>query len=308
MRTTILLPSSWVNALALDYSLASQSFVHGCSAFDIELVFPVGCKIMVDAGTRLLSLVNQAAHCSKRIRVNFEEGASGTMGYLDRMGFFDYLDSNISVLPSRPTTNFFTNHRQHRALVEFARILPSVKDDNLPGQLAQRVARGGNLMSEERAKKLEYAAWHVFAELIQNIHRHAEAAIDGYAAMQIYNNPRRGRRAIVSVSDSGKGMFTTLRAALANRDARIAALTDADLLLKMVTEGVSRFGAENGCGICSSAQKALAFDAQLDFRLYDSGLTLIPTAGQFALAQHRVQQSPIWGTHIAFDFRLDTGA
>lgn len=306
MKTVVRLPSSWVNASKLDESLASQVSLHDSGIFDVELVVPVGCKIMVDAGTRVLSLINQAAHCTKRVRINFEEGASGTMGYLERMSFFDYVHSGISVLPHRPAAKLFNHHREHRALVEFARINPSKKDDSLPSQLAQRVARGGNILSDERAKRLEYAAWHVFAELIQNIHRHAEAPIDGYAAMQIYNSPR-GRRAIVSVSDSGKGLFATLRPALAQRDARMAALPDAALLLKMVSEGVSRFGPENGCGICSSAQKALAFEARLDFRLYDSGLTLTPTGGRFALAHHRVGQSPIWGTHIAFDFRLDSG-
>ncbi len=260
---------------------------------------------MVDAGTRLLSLVNQAAHAAKRVRLVFEDGTSGTMGYLQRMGFFEFLDASVRVQPE-PVAQDISEHRQHRALVEFARIHPSRKDENLPKQLADRIRRGAGAMTADRAQKLEDTAWHVFAELIQNIYRHAQAPIDGYAALQTYKSPR-GRCAVVSVSDSGLGLLSTLRQGLEGRQARTAGLSDAALLLKVVSEGVSRFGGGNGCGICTSAQKALAFDTTLDFRLFDSSLHLEPKPGSgFALANHREGLSPIWGTHIAFEFRLDS--
>lgn len=260
---------------------------------------------MVDAGTRLLSLVNQAAHAAKRVRLVFEEGANGTMGYLQRMGFFEFLDASVRVQPE-PVAQDISDHRQHRALIEFARIHPSRKDENLPSQLADRIRRGIGAMTADRAKKLEDTAWHVFAELIQNIHRHAQAPIDGYAALQTYKSPR-GRCAVVSVSDSGLGLLRTLRQGLEARQARTATLSDAALLLKVVSEGVSRFGSGNGCGICTSAQKALAFETTLDFRLYDSSLHLEPKLGSgFTVANHREGLSPMWGTHIAFEFRLDS--
>lgn len=303
-KATIRLPSRWVNATSLDDSLRSQTAIHGPGVVEVELVFPSGCKVMVDAGTRLLSLVNQAAHATKRVRLVFEEGASGTMGYLERMGFFEFLDRSVRVQPE-PLAQDVSEHRQHRSLIEFARIHPSRKDASLPTQLADRIGRGAGSMTAERAKKLEDTAWHVFAELIQNIHRHAQAPIDGYAALQTYNSPT-GRCAVVSVSDSGLGLLRTLRQGLEGRQARTAGLSDAALLLKVVSEGVSRFGGGNGCGICTSAKRALAFDATLDFRLFDSSLHLAPKPGSgFALANHREGLSPIWGTHISFEFRLD---
>jgi len=304
VKATIQLPRRWINSACLDDSLAFQTAIHGAGVLDVELVFPSGCKVMVDAGTRLLSLVNQAAHAAKRVRLVFEEGAGGTMGYLQRMGFFEFLDSSVRVQPE-PTAQYLGEHRQHRALIEFARIHPSRKDENLPTQLADRIGRGATAMTADRARKLEDTAWHVFAELIQNIHRHAEAPIDGFAALQIYKAPR-GRRAVVSVSDSGLGLLRTLRHGLEGRQARTATLSDAALLLKVVSEGVSRFGSGNGCGICTSAQKALAFDTTLDFRLYNSSLHLEPKHGSgFTLAHHRENLTPMWGTHIAFEFKLD---
>lgn len=305
MKATIRLPSRWVNASSLDDSLRVQTAIHGSGVLEVELVFPSGCKVMVDAGTRLLSLVNQAAHAAKRVRLVFEEGANGTMGYLQRMGFFEFLDPSVRVQPE-PVAQDISEHRQHRALIEFARIHPSRKDENLPKQLADRIRRGAGALTEDRAQKLEDVAWHVFAELIQNIHRHAQAPIDGYAALQTYKSPR-GRCAVVSVSDSGLGLLRTLRQGLEGRQTRTATLSDAALLLKVVSEGVSRFGGGNGCGICTSAQKALAFETTLDFRLYDSSLHLEPKPGSgFALANHRENLSPMWGTHIAFEFRLDS--
>ena len=91
MKATIRLPSRWVGASSLDDSLKYQTAIHGPGVLEVELVFPSGCKVMVDAGTRLLSLVNQAAHAAKRVRLVFEDGTSGTMGYLQRMGFFEFL-------------------------------------------------------------------------------------------------------------------------------------------------------------------------------------------------------------------------
>ncbi len=118
-KATIRLPSRWVNATCLDDSLRAQTAVHAPEVLDVELVFPSGCKVMVDAGTRLLSLVNQAAHVAKRVRLVFEEGATGTMGYLQRMGFFEFLDRSVRVQPE-PLAQDVSEHRQHRSLIEFA--------------------------------------------------------------------------------------------------------------------------------------------------------------------------------------------
>ena len=39
---------------------------------------------MVDSGVRLLSLVNQLAYSMRSVRLDFEDGEAGTMGYLNR--------------------------------------------------------------------------------------------------------------------------------------------------------------------------------------------------------------------------------
>jgi len=68
-------------------------------------MFPTGCSIMVDTAVRLLSLFNQLDYRTCRVRLDFEAGEAGAMGYLNRMGFFDHLSGNIEVLPARPAVS-----------------------------------------------------------------------------------------------------------------------------------------------------------------------------------------------------------
>lgn len=304
MQAEILLPPRWVDASSLDDALRLQSAIHDPRVLRVQITFPRGCKVMVDAGTRLLSLVNQAAAATKAVKLVFEDGSAGTMGYLQRMGFFEYVNPAVLVQPKLELRGM-PARRQHKMLVEFARIHPSERDPDLPRQLADRVAGQAKGMTQARLDKFGFAAWHAFAELIQNIHRHANTDIEGYAAMQIYS-AREGQRAVVSVSDSGLGLFQTLRPALAKTDPKAAALSDPDLLLRVVTDGLSRFGPENGCGIRTSAQHALAFDTSINFRLFDSSLVLEPQGGaSFVIARHRHDLTPMWGTHVSFVFKLD---
>jgi hypothetical protein len=67
--------------------------------------------MMIDGAIRLLSLANQLAFTTRRVRLDFEEGEGGTMGYLNRMGFFDHLAPAVEVLPSRPV---YSGARLHR--------------------------------------------------------------------------------------------------------------------------------------------------------------------------------------------------
>ena len=62
----------------------------------------VGCKLMVVPIVRMLSLANQLCAIGKRVTLTFLEGEAGAMGYLDRIGFFDYLSPDAIVLPSCP--------------------------------------------------------------------------------------------------------------------------------------------------------------------------------------------------------------
>lgn len=69
----------------LTAALRNSCGPHDARTFEVSFEFPTGCKVMVDAAIRLLALANQLASTTRRVRLNFEEGELGTMGYLNRL-------------------------------------------------------------------------------------------------------------------------------------------------------------------------------------------------------------------------------
>jgi hypothetical protein len=65
-------PSEWINASALEKALRGDLEPHGKNSYEVRFLFPIGCKIMVDAAVRLLSLINQLDHCSRRVYIGVE--------------------------------------------------------------------------------------------------------------------------------------------------------------------------------------------------------------------------------------------
>ena len=206
---------------------------HGQAVRSVTFSFPLGCKVMVDAGVRLLSLTNQLSAAGKNVLLAFDEGIVGTMGYLNRMGFFDFLLSAIEVTPEKPALSGAAAMRgQSAGLVEFAAIATHGGDRDLPGKLAQ--ALEDNVGQRPDAGTLGHAAFTVFAELIDNIHNHSESNLPGYAALQVY---KKGGRVKVAVSDSGLGIIKTLRPVLAATKPALARCSDTDLVVEAFREG-----------------------------------------------------------------------
>jgi hypothetical protein len=101
LHCVIRFPAQWVNASRFEWALRNSCGPHDPNTFEVGFTFPTCCKVMVDAAIRLLSRANQLASTTRRVHLNFEEGDTGTMGYLNRMGFFDHLADAVEVLPSR---------------------------------------------------------------------------------------------------------------------------------------------------------------------------------------------------------------
>ncbi len=275
---------------------------HQNEGSNIQFVFPSGCKIMVDAGLRLLSLANQLSFSTKRVSLEFEE-KENAFGYLDRIGFFDHLDRQVDVTPRRPPVSGAKVFRGHAtSVVEIEAISPDGVEDSLPSRLADALQTAVN--AAEKGEQVGKAAFTVFAELVQNIHLHAETPLDGYAALQVY---QKGGRAKVAVSDSGLGILATLRPSLSSWNRRAATLGDTDLVIEAFRTGLSRHGKGRGCGLKTSAEHALQFKAELDVRLPQCRVHLVPSRdGYRPHVAHCSEGLPLmWGTHICFDFRLD---
>ena len=295
-------PATWVDASRFETALLASCGPHAPSSHDIVFEIPADCKIMIDSAIRLLSLANQLVSTTRRTRLRFEEGEVGTMGYLNRMGFFDCLDPRVNIEPERPFISGAALHRGgNRMLVEITRINKDVRDDELPTRLSDAVEKA--CASRADVKELGGAVWTIFAELIQNVFDHSDTQLDGYAALQVYQG---GNKVSVSVSDSGRGIMDTLRPALRTEFPKLADLSDTEVLVEVFRQGVSRHGTDRGCGLKGCAAKAIKFAATLDVRLPNQRVLLVPAKGINELnIAHCYEGLPLlWGTHIGFAFGM----
>jgi len=254
---------------------------------------------MVDAGIRLLSLMNQLAHAGQQVLLQFEQGSEEVSSYLNRIGFFDLLHPSVTTSPSRPSESaaaFFAG--TNPGVVELSRICPTERDHSIPSQLANAIEQACSERSD--CATLGLAAFTLFAELVGNIYEHSGTQIDGYAALQLYRN---GGSVIAVVSDSGNGILETLRPSLAGT--ALATYADADLVIHMLNRGISRFGAGRGCGLHQCARHALKYGAELTLRLPNSSLRLVPSGNGYQATGYTMTELPhLRGTHIAFKFQL----
>lgn len=305
MAYQISLPAKWLDAASFEKTLnASGVGPHAQRGGKVVFHFPTNCSVMIDAALRLLSLINQLDRCSISVRLEFDEGEAGTMGYLNRIGFFDHLSSAVEVCPPRPSISGAQLFRgQNAKLVEIAPINRSARDNALPTKLTDALINACSARSD--ADELEGAAWTIFAELIDNVFSHSETGLDGYASLQVY---QKGNGIKVAVSDSGLGIMDTLRPALKREASPLCDLPDLDLLVEIFRQGISRHGATRGCGLKGSAAKAIKFNADLDIRLPTIRVLLSPgIEGYKPNVAYCYEHLPlIWGTHICFNFRLDT--
>lgn len=259
---------------------------------------------MVDAAVRILSLANQLSFTTRQVKLEFEEGEAGTMGYLNRMGFFDHLAPEIMVTPARPSiSGALIYGGTNNELVEIAKINPKNRDRDLPTRLSKAVA--SSLHKRVDASSIEGAIWTVFAELIDNVFAHSSTVLDGYAALQLY---KKGNSLQVVVSDSGEGIMQTLRPSLQHQAPSLAGLSDTDLLVEMFRQGISRHGPDRGCGLKGCAEKAMKYNATLEVRLPQQKTTLVPSNGAYTpnIAYCYNNLALLWGTHLSFKFNLDS--
>lgn len=293
------LPAGWVDTWKFESALIKCGDALGAMYSTIIIKIPAGCKLMIDVVIRLLSLCNQAIACTKRVRLEF---SGDTMGYLNRMGFFDHLAPAAEVLPSRPFYSRAAIHRGgNRGLVEIEKFSGTdTVEQNLVPRLVAAVERG--CVARSDVKQIGDAMFSIFGELVKNVYDHSQTSLDAFAALQTYP---QGNRLTVAVSDSGIGIMKSLRPTL--KGGRWDNLSDVDLLVEIFREGISSKPEDKrGLGLKSSAKHAIGFKADLDVRLLNQRVVLKPSNNQYQpnMAYSQEQLPLLWGTHIAFSFKL----
>lgn len=301
-KSEIIFAQQWVDSGSFEESLRSALSPHDEKVKEVVFNIPLGTKVMVDTGVRLLSLANQLVFLGKSVILNFQDGEDSAYGYLDRIGFFDNLSSQIEVHPSRPIYSGANIYRGNNSKVlEITEICPGNKDRTLPSRLADALEEA--VISRSDHEQLSFAAFTVFSELIDNIFQHSSTELNGYVVLQVY---KRGVK--IAVSDSGKGIIETLRPSLQSEFPRLKKMSDTELIVETFKSGLSRHGRERGCGLKRSAEQAIKYNAILDVRLPNCRVHLEPSSDGYAPSKAFCYENIplIWGTHLCFDFRLDT--
>lgn len=296
------LPGRWTDSDSFETALMLAMDCEQANPGVYHFIIGPGCRLMVDAAVKLLSLANQAADGGAFVLLDFRENAELTIGYLERMGFFELLVQDVYVLPERPAHVEVRRRRGGNPnLVEFASLAPNKIDEELPSALAACVENGiaGRVADVDAFGN---AAYTIFAELIGNVYRHSQTKLNGYAALQTY---ARAGQVTVCVADSGLGIMQTLRAGLREFDSVRFRRSDSELLSEMVETGISRFGPGNGCGIWRCASRAMALKAKMEVRMSTSRALFAPLMARGPLNLVTLEENlpRIHGTHITIRFR-----
>jgi hypothetical protein len=302
----VLLRRRWISTARFEAAVGQSNLAAHLQAGGIvHFEFDEGSALPVGVGMRLLSLLNQLAQCrSGRVHLQFAS-RENLYGYLDRNGFFDFLDRRITSDPPRPRLSSAILYRGRAAgLVEIVRLDPRLSGDARTDTVTPLVDALMRLYGDgPRAKHLHNSAYATLTELIDNVYSHSETAIAGFAVLQAY----RQRRAVqIAVSDSGVGIPESIRRGLG---ARVSRRSDEELIVDAFRKGLSRHGSRSGrsCGLPLCAQLAAEFGSTVYVRSPSADVTLEPHTGGLGQHEARVARptAKLAGTHICLDFPLD---
>ena len=304
----IAMPDRWPSPERYE-AILRQFDPHGvvASGGRFTMRFPPGAGFPVAIGMRLLSLLNQLAALRAGV-VSLEfESTAGLYAYLDRNGFFRYLDSRIETHPSRPSISGAERWEGNsQGLVEVAELMPGLTGESRRDAVSPLVESLDRLYrADARRKHLRESVFTALTELVDNVYSHSETPLAGFAMLQAY--PNKARPSVqIAVSDSGIGIPASLRRGLSER---VAGLTDAALIVKAFTRrGLSRFGSTSGrgCGLTMCAKLAAEFSSTVHVRTPSAEVRLSPrpSSGGLVADAHR-GGIPLQGTHICLDFPLE---
>lgn len=298
----------WLNARLFENALMQYDSPLASPRTTVVFVFSKGCKLLLDAMARLLSLCNQLAHRGKSVEIDFHD-TSSTLDYFDRVGFFGLLAPSVIVSPSRPLDSKAERYYAgNDGVVEVAAIDPRSPDQEIPRRLQSS-------FKKVAARRHWTDAFTVLSELFNNVGDHAHTPIPGFAALQHYPNGLKPHIQAV-FSDSGRGILGSLEPVLDAKYPEVAGRIRASRLPKGValiqeifrSGGISSNDDEaRGLGLKRTGELAHKFNARVSVRqdTYEVRIHYSET-GEIKFSS-RLNLHELLGTHICFDFFLDAG-
>lgn len=305
--TTVEFLPGWINAEKYESFLSTHPDLFSAKG-PVRFIFPQDCNLLLESISRFLALLNQLEYEDIDVMVDLAE-CDNTRSFLGRAGFFDLLSTGVRVLPGRPASSAAKIYKGNSdSLVEIGAIYPNKKNKGLIVALRSNFVGNSN-------ENFETVALTVFSEFINNVRDHSESPLEGFAALQVYNPPRRRKHIQTVISDSGVGVVSTLRSTLEKHYPDLYKRfpdngDDADigLALEVFSKGnISRYGQESGRGLGfkSSREQASKFDADLSIRMDTFNIKLQYRDGKLVDKKTSKNLTRIKGTHICFDFYVD---
>jgi len=297
-------PDSWLTAEKFEEALKKSGCLLSSDSEFINIIFPRGCKVMLEAGARLLALINQVDSGYQSVSLDFSKNDQAA-SYLNRIGFFELLSDNVVVKSSSANGQLFERYKgKNSSLVEFGSLDPNTINKETVINLTDSFVG----LSDA---SYETAILTIFSEFIGNIYEHSRSTTFGFAALQEYKGHQHHIQVVVS--DSGVGIAETLRSTLKEHHPSLYALygentqrNNINLVLESVKNGhISRFGPGRGLGLFSAKSHAIKFKVIYTIRQEDFSLTLKMQDGCVTDTKINNNIHKIKGTHISFDFIID---
>lgn len=303
--TLVLEEEAWVRASSFEDVLAVTGSPLDEPVLEVEFVVPKGCKIMIDAAARILALCNQTVMLGKTVSIDFS-ACKATLTYFNRLGFFDHLSGMVNVVPERPSQSGAATYRGNNdGVVELASIDPRIPDESIPKRLKSSLVKCAG-------ERYSQSAFTFISELFGNVRDHAKSEIPGFAALQHY--PKGGKIQTV-ISDSGIGIVGSLQPVLAYKYQALSRTFDfskpqagPELVLHVFKQGRISSSDDDGrgLGLKRSGDVAADFNATVTVRQKNFELTMVYSDGRLNRSVHRLDMPSILGTHICFDFLIDS--
>ncbi len=303
--TVVLKKEAWVNSASFEDVLAAVGSPLDSACTGAVFVVPKGCKVMIDAAARMLALCNQLVMVGKTVAIDFS-ACTAALTYFNRLGFFDHLNGAVDVIPERPSVSGAETHRgNNHGVVELASIDPRIPDESIPKRLKSSLVKSAG-------ERYSQSAFTFISELFGNVRDHAKSEIPGFAALQHY---RKGGKIQTVISDSGIGIVGSLQPVLEQKYLELFRQLDfskpeagPELVLHVFKQGRVSSSDDDGrgLGLKRSGDVAADFNATVTVRQTNFELTMVYSDGRFNRSYHRVDMPTILGTHICFDFLIDS--
>lgn len=305
-ETSIIFDKGWVDCDSFEKALSRVQSPLESDCNLIVFVISKDCYLLLEAIARLMAICNQLASMSKKVVLDFTLQPD-TLGYVDRLGFFEHLINDVTVLPQRPETSAAQVYKDNNDyMVELGVINPKKLDDSIPERFKK-------VFVNLAGKEYENTAFTIIAELYGNVRDHSNSPIPGFIGLQCYKKVRHPHIQTV-ISDSGIGILGTLMPILKSKYPLIAkelALSKLDsnihLLKKIFIYGdISQvYTKGRGLGLKRSTEAASKFNASIMVRQDKCQVKFIYKYGELKDFFYQIDMPLIKGTHICFDFQLD---